>query len=66
MAADRVDEGAREEALKALIRQTVAEAGKMAPDEIPHWVKERIRGQAAGDLDVEAYVRDLLKKRRDR
>lgn len=54
----------KEEALKRLIRDTVASAGPIAPDEIPHLVKERIRGQVCGDLDVDAYIRELMKDRK--
>lgn len=57
-----IDDKAKEEALKKLIRDTVASAGSIAPDEIPHKVKERIRGQATGDLDVDAYIKDAMKR----
>lgn len=63
MAKKAIDDKTKEEALKALIRETVASAGAIAPDEIPHKVKERIRGQAAGDLDVDAYIREAMKAR---
>lgn len=56
----------KEEALKKLIRDTVASAGDLAPDEIPHRVKQRLKGQACGDLDVDAYIREAMKERRDR
>ena len=49
-----------EEALKALIRATVAAAGPLDPADIPSRVKERIKGQAVGDLDVEAYIRETI------
>ncbi|MBI1366361.1 MAG: hypothetical protein GC153_10465 [Alphaproteobacteria bacterium] len=52
-----------EEALKALIRQTIAEAGSTDPAELPHRVKQRLKGRATGDLDVEAYVKQVLKER---
>jgi hypothetical protein len=57
-----IDDKAKEEALKKLIRDTVASAGAIAPDEIPHKVKERIRGQVTGDLDVDAYIADAMKR----
>lgn len=66
MAKKAIDDKTREEALKALIRETVASAGAIAPDEIPHKVKERIRGQATGDLDVDAYIREAMKARAKR
>ena len=64
--AKAIDEKAKEEALKKLIRETVESAGAIAPDEIPYKVKERIRGQVTGELDVDAYIRDLLKARKSR
>lgn len=64
--AKAIDEKAKEEALKKLIRETVESAGTIAPDEIPYKVKERIRGQVTGELDVDAYIRDLLKARKSR
>lgn len=49
-----------EEALKALIRKTIQSAGAIDPAAIPSKVKERLRGQATGDLDVEAYIAEAL------
>lgn len=51
-----------EEALKALIRKTIQSAGTLDPAAIPSKVKERLRGQAAGDLDVEAYIAEALEQ----
>lgn len=61
-----IDDKAKEDALKKLIRDTVASAGAVAPDDIPHIVKDRIRGQATGDLDVDAYIRETMKARKKR
>lgn len=61
-----IDDKVKEEALKKLIRDTVASAGAVAPGDIPHIVKERIRGQASGDLDVDAYIREAIKSRKKR
>jgi len=58
-----IDEKDKERAVKALIRQTVASAGGLAPDQIPHRVKERLKGQATGDIDVDALIREALKDR---
>ena len=44
----------REAALKSLIRATIKAAGPIDAAAIPHLVKERLKGQATGDLDVEA------------
>lgn len=64
MARKAIDDKAREEALMKLIRETVASAGAIAPDELPHLVKERIKGQAAGDLDVDAYIKEAIRARK--
>ena len=48
------------EALKALIRATIRAAGPIDAAAIPSRVKERLRGQATGDLDVDAYIREAL------
>ncbi len=55
-----------EEALKALIRATVAAAGPIDPGAIPHKVKERIKGRAAGDLDIDAYIQEVMAEARKR
>jgi hypothetical protein len=59
-----IDDKAREAALMRLIRETVASAGAIAPDELPHLVKERIKGQAVGDLDVDAYIKEAIRARK--
>jgi hypothetical protein len=59
-----IDKDERLKALKALIRETVASAGGIAPDAIPHRVKERLKGQALGDLNVDRLIEDALKERR--
>ena len=53
-----------EEALKALIRATVIAAGPIAPDAIPHQVKERLKGRATGKLDIDAYIRQVIAETR--
>lgn len=59
-----IDAKAKDEALKKLIRETVANAGAIAPDDIPHRVKERLKGQATGDLDIDACIAEAMKQRR--
>jgi len=51
-----------DEALKALIRATVMDAGPIAPDAIPNKVKRAIRGHATGDLDVDVYIKQVMKE----
>ncbi len=55
-----------DEALKALIRQTLKEMGEGDPGSLPHRVKERLKGRAKGDLDVESYVKQVLAEQRKR
>lgn len=50
----------REEALKALIRDTIAKAGKLPPEAIPHRVKTRLKDQAVGDVDVDKLIAEAL------
>ncbi|MGE0407666.1 MAG: hypothetical protein AB7P23_00235 [Amphiplicatus sp.] len=54
----------KEAALKALIRQTIDAVGGSDPQSLPHRVKEQLKGRATGDLDVEAYVREVLREQR--
>ena len=49
-----------DEALKALIRKTIKSAGEIDPAAIPSKVKARLKGQATGDLDVDAYIAEAL------
>lgn len=53
-----------DEALKALIRATIATAGPLDPAVIPSRVKERIKGMAVGDLDVDAFINDVIDEAR--
>ncbi|HXI85842.1 MAG TPA: hypothetical protein VNH64_00175 [Parvularculaceae bacterium] len=55
-----------EKALKALIRRTIDQAGADDPASLPHRVKQRLKGRATGDLDVEAYVKEVLTERKRR
>lgn len=51
---------AKEDALKALIRQTIRDMGETDPSVLPHRVKERLKSRVSGALDIEAYVRQVL------
>lgn len=55
-----------EDALKELIRATIASAGPADPSELPSKIRERIRGRAAGDLDIDAYVKQVLRETKPR
>jgi hypothetical protein len=64
MAKPSIDKSEREKALKALIRETIAGAGAVRPDAIPHRVKERLQGQAAGDIDLDRLIQEALAEQR--
>lgn len=57
-----------EDSLKALIRSTMDALGPMDASAMPSKIKERLLGQVSGDLDVDAYIREVLadlKKKKD-
>ena len=60
MAKAAIGKNEREKALKALIRETIGASGGLAPDAIPHRVKERLRGQAVGDADLDRMIREAI------
>ena len=47
-------------ALKTLIRETIKAAGSVDPHGLPSKVRERIMARAVGDLDVDAYIVEVL------
>ena len=51
-----------EDALKDLIRQTIKNAGPVDPAMLPSKIRERIKGRATGDLDVDAYIKQVLRE----
>ena len=51
-----------EDAVKELIRQTIVSAGAVDPAELPSKIRERIKGRAIGDLDVDAYIKQVLRE----
>lgn len=59
----KIDDSDRRKALKKLIADTVESAGGLAPEEIPHRVRERLKDQALGGRDVEALIAEALKDR---
>jgi hypothetical protein len=52
------------EAIRQIIRATVSAAGEPDPDTLPHIVRKRLEGHATGDVDVDAYVREVLAEMR--
>ncbi len=63
MAHDAIDRKMREEALRKLIRDTVDSVGAIAPDDIPHKVKERLKGRAVEDVDLDEYIKEAMAAR---
>jgi hypothetical protein len=60
MANAAISKSEREKALKSLIRETIVASGGMAPEAIPHRVKERLKGQAVGDADLDRLIREAI------
>lgn len=60
MAESAISKSDREKALKALIRDTIAKAGKLPPEAIPHRVKTRLKNQAVGDADIDKLIAEAL------
>jgi hypothetical protein len=52
-----------DDALRKLIETTIGSLGTSDPETLPHLVRERLKGQLAGDRRIEDIVRDLQKKR---
>lgn len=51
-----------EDALKDLIRATIDGAGPIDPAALPSKIRERIKGRATGDLDVDAFIEQVIKE----
>ena len=52
------------EAIKAIIRATVSASGEPDPATLPHLVRAKLEGHATGDMDVDAYVREVMAEMR--
>lgn len=55
-----------EEALKELIRATVKNAGPIDPAALPSKVRERIKGRVTGDVDIDAYIKQVIEEQKKR
>lgn len=53
-----------EDTIRAIIRATVSAAGEPDPQTLPHLVRQRLQGHATGDMDVDAYVKEVLEDMR--
>jgi hypothetical protein len=61
-----VSDDDKAKALDKLMKQTIRSAGAVAPDEIPHRTKDRLRGVASGEMHVDDYVKELKKPKKKR
>ena len=52
------------EAIKAIIRATVSASGEPDPETLPHLIRQQLEGHASGDIDVDAYVEEVLAEMR--
>jgi hypothetical protein len=52
------------EALRRIIEATVSAAGEPDPSVLPHMIRQRLEGQATGDLDVDAYIEEVMREMR--
>ena len=52
----------KDAAIKALIRQTLDEAGVADPSALPHRLRERLAAQISGDADLDALIKDVLRE----
>ena len=50
------------ETIRNIIRATVSAAGEPDPETLPHLVRQRLQGHASGEVDVDAYVREVLEE----
>lgn len=48
------------EAIRNVIRATVSASGEPDPETLPHLVREQLKGHETGDVDVDAYVREVM------
>ncbi len=55
-----------EDALKALIRETMKAAGPIDPAALPSRIKERIKDRASGKMDLDAYIREVLAEAKEK
>ena len=53
------------ETIKAIIRATVSAAGEPDPETLPHLIRKRLEGQVSGDVDIDAYVAEVMAEMRN-
>ncbi|GGY40189.1 hypothetical protein [Parvularcula lutaonensis] len=61
---DKAAQTLDEDAIRRIIEATVAAAGEPDPSTLPHLVRQRLQGQATGDIDLEQYIKRVLREMR--
>jgi hypothetical protein len=56
MANKSIDDEDRKKAIKKLVKETIAGAGKPAPDDLPHRLRDRAERHGAGRAKPEDYA----------
>lgn len=52
------------ETLRRIIEATVSAAGEPDPATLPHRIREQLAGRVTGDIDLEQYIRKVLREMR--
>lgn len=52
--------------LRKLIEATISSAGETDPATLPHRVRQRLEGQATGDLDLDHHIQQVLREMQKR
>ncbi|WOI54444.1 hypothetical protein [Parvularcula sp. LCG005] len=53
-------------AIERLIEDTIRSMGPVAPDALPHLLRQQLAGRIAGEIDVETYIERMAKAPRAR
>lgn len=61
---DKAAETLDKDAIRRIIEATVVAAGEPDPSTLPHLIRQRLEGQATGDLDVDQYIKQVLRDMR--
>lgn len=50
------------DAIRKMIEAAVASAGDQDPSTLPHRIRQRLEGQATGELDLDVYIKQILRE----
>jgi hypothetical protein len=54
----------KKEAIKALIRDTINAAGPTSPDALPHKIRDKVKAQIEGEIDLDVLIAEVLRDMR--